>query len=411
MEQMVKDNFDNRIFETAELEAMIKNMKKLQAQSDNTGRVTESGANRKKIDVGLGEEDRFNLEVMRIVMGDRQFNQLETNDDPHVKERMKETKFYKSWVNNGKPNNGRYSGLKHLFYDKFGGDLLINPRAYEAASTSSLTTVVKNALNVMTAADYSVRERWWEPLVTTEEVDTIDQATLARLYGASTLSVVDEGQAYTELALSDEEETASFVKKGNYVGITLETMLRDKVQFIRRIPRTLNNSWYNTLSSLVSGVFTVNSATGPALSDTGALFNATAATTAGGHANLLTTALSFSAYGAARNAMRDQTDQTLGTGRRLLISPKFLLVPIELETTGLQVRNSELIPGSPNNDVNPHYQQFEVVTVPDWTDANDWGLGRRPGSVPIHLSDFPEGTTYSTIVYSRFGYIRGNVHK
>lgn len=395
LRQMIKDSFDGRIFESADLEKMIRHAKKIQASGEKAGRMTET--NRSTIEVGIDAEDKFRVELMRIIMGDNAFRALEQSDDDHVQERLRESAEYQAWKNHSKPNTGRYGKMSHLLYEYFGGDLMLNGRAYEAASTSSLTTVVKNTVNIMTAADYSVRERWWEPLVITEEVDTIDQATLARLYGASTLDVVNEGAAYTELTLSDEEETATFVKKGNYVGITLETMLRDKVNFIRRIPRTLNNAWYNTISALASGVFTVNSGAGAVLSDTGALFNATGVTTAGGHANLLTTALSYSAFSAARNAMRDQTDQPLGAGRRLLINPKYLLVPIELENTAIQIRNSELVPEADgagttgNQSINAFQGQFEVVVVPDWTDANDWALVGDPRQYPAIYLIHPRG--------------------
>ena len=54
---------------------------------------------------------------------------------------------------------------------------------------------------------------------------------------------------------------------------------------------------------------------GPTLTDTGTLFNATAVSTPGGHANLGRTALSATAWAAAKLAMRKQTE--LKSGERL----------------------------------------------------------------------------------------------
>jgi len=118
------------------------------------------------------------------------------------------------------------------------------------------------------------------------------------------------------------------------------------------------------------------------MSPSGALFNATAATSSGGHANLLTTALSFTAFAAARTAMMKQTDQVLGVGQKLLIKPRFCLVPVDLESAALQIRNSENLPGGANNDINPHYQQFDVVVVPEWADTNNWALVGDPNEYP-----------------------------
>ena len=57
----------------------------------------------------------------------------------------------------------------------------------------------------------------------------------------------------------------------------------------------------------VAGIFTMNSGVGPTMTDTGALFNATAVSTLGrGTRNLLTTALSTNAWAAVKLAMRKQ---------------------------------------------------------------------------------------------------------
>lgn len=396
-EEAVRGQFGGRLFEMKELEKMVKSMKEAAAAVDPTGRVSGAGQQR-RVEVGLGPEDKFAVEMARLMMGNSAFRSLESDSgDAAVADNLRQFESYKAWVNNGRPSLGNYPRMSSLLYAHFDGNPVLDSRAYEAATTSTLATVVKNVMNIMVAADYSKRERWYEPLVVTEEVDTIDDATLARVYGVSNLSVVDEGAAYTELPLVDEEETASFVKKGNYVAITMETLMRDKINYVRRIPRALSNAWYNTLSELVANVFTVNTAAGPVLSDTGALFNATAATTAGGHANLLTTALSFAAFSAARTAMRKQTDQPLGVGRKLQITPAFLLVPEDLETTAIQIRDSELQPNADgagttgNQTVNPFRGKFEVVVVPDWSDTNNWALMGDPQMYPAIYNIFPRG--------------------
>lgn len=388
----VKRAFEGRIFEQQELDAVIDEQKKLQAAADPTGRATESTGQRGNISMGLSQDDKFAIEFMRLMMGESQFNQLKDHQrDDIITPRLNESVHWQAWQKDGAKDLASYNRLSNLMEAWLGGNPLLDGRALEAATTTSLATVVKNTVNIMVAADYSQRERWYESIVTTEEVNTIDDATLARLYGASNLDVVNEGAAYTELALADEEETASFVKNGNYVAVTMETLMRDKINYIRTIPRRMTNAWYNTLSAYTSAVFTVNTAAGPVLSDTGALFNATAVSSAGGHANLLTTALSYSAYSAARTAMRKQTDQPLGAGRKLQINPAYLLVPEDLETTAITIRNSEQIPGSANNDINPFYQKFDVVVVPDWTDTNNWALVGNPKQFPAIYHIFPRG--------------------
>jgi hypothetical protein len=392
---IVRQAFSGRIFEAKELDAMIKTVKEAEAANDPSGRVSESG-NQRGITSGQNEDDKLAIDFMRLMMGNNDFRALEHTEDETTIERLPEA--FNTWKNTGKELT-RLPKLSNWLYQALGGDPFIDDRAYEAVTTSSMSSIVKNTVNLMVANDYSKREKWWDPIVKTEEVDTIDDATLVRLYGLNTLDVVDEGGAYTELEWTDQEETSSFVKRGNYVGVTLEAMLKDKTNSIRSIPARLANSWFNSISLRVAAVFTNNSNTGPVLSDTGALFNATAVSTTGGHANLLTAALSFTAWDAVYTAMTKQTDQIEGAGAQLGMenAPKFCLVPTDLRATALQIRNSEMKPGTANNDINPYFQDFEVIVVPRWTDTNDWAAVADPNLSPALWLIFVRGNTVPSI--------------
>jgi len=369
--QVVEQAFAGKTFDLEESKRMIENVKTVVAARDGSGRIQGAGPSA-PISVGMDESDWRAVEFLRLVAGNSLYRSLESIKDDYVQERLPES--YKAWTKGGRVR-GTTRRLSEWVYNAFGDPFAQNSRFYEAATTSTMSSIVKNAVNVILAADFQARHQWWDPLVRTEEVDTIDAATLVRVFGLGILSVVDEGHAYTELSWVDEEETAAFVKKGNYVGITMETLLRDKVNKVRAIPQLLADSWYNTLSALVGGVFTVNTHAGPLLvGSPGNLFNATATTTSGGHANLLTAALSYTSFDAAATALMKQQAGDQGTGAKLLVEPKFLLVPVDLRAQALQIRNSEDIPGSANNDPNPYYQTFEVVVVPDWTDVDNWAI-------------------------------------
>lgn len=383
---LIRDQFGGRHgYRMGEVDQMITRVREAAAALDPTGRVRGAGATngrtRGAITMGLTGPEQAEVDFLHLVSGDWQFRQLESIEDEYVQERL-QTPAFRSWVKAGRPKTNTRR-VSNWMYELLGGNPLTDQRAFEAVSTSSMTSIIKNTLNLLLAANYAQRHQWWGPIVRQEEVDTIDDATLVRVYGLNTLAVVEEGMPYDELEWADEEETASFVKKGNFVGVTLETLLRDKLNMIRTIPERLSTSWYNTISTLVSNVFTLNSAAGPVLADTGALFNASALSGAGGHANLLTTAFSYTAYDAVYTAMQKQTDQPLGAGQRLLAVPKFVLGPADMRAAALQVRNSELIPGSANNDVNVHHQGFEWVPVPTWTDVNNWAAIADPNLFPV----------------------------
>ena len=379
LRRTVESAFDGRVFDVKELNAVIKTAKTEQAAGDESGKAKGSPS-QEAVQVGIGPQDRFGFEMLRLLMGNTDFKALEHASESLVQERVPAE--YKMWRDHGRPNYGT-TRLSEMVLD-FVGDPLIGagPRLTESISTATLTSVMKNTLNLMLANDYSQRERWWEPIVRTEDVDSIQDATLVRTFGMNTLAVVDEGAAYTELLASDQEETASFVKRGNYVGITMEALMKDRIAWLRSIPARLANSWYNTLSDRVSAVFTTNTAAGPVLADSGALFNAVAVGSVGGHANLLTTALSYSSFEAARLAMMKQTDQASGAGRRVGIQPKYLLTAFDNAPAGNLIANNEFRPTSANRDENPYKGRVQVIEVPPWTDTDNWALVADPQVFP-----------------------------
>ncbi len=404
-QDLIAKQFKERVFETDELNEAIEDNRNALTSLSESGAVRLPEGHRISVSP-ITEWDQYELAFLRLLAGPTRYGEIlstarenkdkhEDEMDPFAPQRFSEA--VNRYIEADTPAIPKPVRLSEWFYDLMGGydaaldGVMRNKRLMEAAvTTSSMSSIVKNTVNLMVAADYSKRLRWWEPIVRQEDVDTLDDSTLVRVYGIGGLNVMNEGDAYTELSWSDEEETGAFVKRGGYIGVTLETFLRDKINVLRTIPIRLSNAWYNTVSELVSGVFTVNSAAGPVLSDTGALFNATAVTTTGGHANLLTGALSYSSYIAAKLAMRKQTDQPLGVGKRLNIMPRYVLVPADIENTGLEIRNSELVPAQSGGatasgqfqTANTVRNEFDVIPVPEWTDADNWALVADPATFP-----------------------------
>ncbi len=107
---------------------------------------------------------------------------------------------------------------------------------------------------------------------------------------------MNEGAAYTELAVADSSETGAWGKYGGYVGLTLEMFERDETHKLRQYPRKLASAALRRISSLVGAVFTANSGIGPVMADTYNVFEAAH------HANLGTAALASASWEAAGKA-------------------------------------------------------------------------------------------------------------
>jgi len=239
---------------------------------------------------------------------------------------------------------------------------------------------------------------WWSDIATEDDFTNLQTVKWITLGGIGALPTVAEGAAYTELTWDDASESASWVKKGGYLGLTLEAMDKDDVQRLRTAPQALAQAAYLTLAKDVSAIFTQSTGVGPTLTDGDALFHSN-------HANLGTTALAPASYNAAKIAMRKQTE--LNSSERLggLLQPKYLLVPPDLEQTALIILASEGYPGTANNDINPEAAgttsdarlaaaRRRLVVMDFWTDTNNWclmadkalfaglGIGYRFGRTP-----------------------------
>jgi hypothetical protein len=297
----------------------------------------------------------------------------------------------------------------HLLSGDYEMHGLFQPERISLANVTSSTMagLVANAMNKVLVNMFATYPQWWAPAVTVMDFTTLQDVRWITLGGVGELPTVAEGAAYTELTWDDQTETDSFVKKGGYLGITLEAIDKDDTGRLRAAPRALAQSAWLTLGKSIANIFTSASGLGPTMSDTGTLFNATAVSTTGGHANLLATALSYSQWEVVKIAMMKQAE--LHSSERLgaLTRPKLLWVPVDLETTAIQILASEGEPGGAAavNDINVNAvgegreerlrrARDRVIVCPFFTETDHWaaqadpllypsiGLGFRYGRTP-----------------------------
>ena len=296
----------------------------------------------------------------------------------------------------------RFSGIREAYLMltndfNFIGD--IDPRlAKFQGTTATFPSLTANALNKAIVAQWTLLGRagydWWQNICTIEPFENLQDVKWLRLGTIASLPSVSEGAEYPELKLGDNGETSSFIKYGGYLSFTLEAMDKDDTRKLRAAPREIANAALRNISEKVAGIFTQNSGAGPVLADTGNLFNATAVTTAGGHGNLLTTALGsdFTAWDAVSSAIYNQPLLVsndagyVGTGKKQALEAKYCLVPRALKAQAealfiprwaTEIQAAIAAKGGPTfgGEVIP-------LTVPEWTDATDWAAVVDPLLMP-----------------------------
>jgi hypothetical protein len=215
----------------------------------------------------------------------------------------------------------------------------------------------------------------WRKVATTTPVNDFRSQERTRIGGYGNLPAVAQAGAYSPLTSpGDARATYAVSKRGGTEDVTLEMVMNDDVQAIRRIPLELALAAGNTLYEFVFDFFRTN----PVIYDTTALYTA-------GHGNLFTAALDATSFAAHRLAMVRQT--RAGSGKRMGLSPKSVLVPFELQETAynLFVRGQNL-DKTYVQSINP-----EVIPVAYWTDANDWCTVADPMRLPVLEIGFLRG--------------------
>jgi len=310
----------------------------------------------------------------------------------------------------------RLTGIRELYflltgdYDLRGG---YHPDEMRLATTTDFSGLVANVLNKVVQNKWDELDRagygWWKQICRVEHFNSLNDLKGIIVGTVGTLPEVEEQGEYTELPTGDVSETASFTKYGGYLPITLEAIDRDETRKLRIMPEELAAGALRTISSLVAAVFTQASALGPTMADTGTLFNATAVTTLGGHANLGSTALSAAEWQVVRVAMFKQKRLIkqaagyYGTGPVMGIGPKFCLIPVDLEKTARDIFINEW-------DVtdNKHAQNLlkgsgVPVIVPEWTATSTtrWAAAADPALLPCIIVGERFGITPEVFVAGR----------
>lgn len=365
MQEVIKKQFSKKDFSVEELDEAIETQR--QVLSELTANETVHSAGR--VEGMVNEEDRIRLAVEDLFGVER-----ETGKNVKVP---------------------ALSGIRELYLMLTGDSDLHGgyyPERVQLATTADFTGLVKNALNKIVVKTWEQLGRagydWWKDISTVEHFNSLHSITGTLIGTVSDLPAISEGGEYTELVVGDSPETASFTKYGGYIPMTLELIDRDDAKKLGAYARNLASAGLRKISKLVAAIFTANSGIGPTMADTGALFNATAVTTAGGHANLLTTALSANQWDVVSQAIFNQPmlikneAGSYGIGPALAINPKFMLIPRALGKTAW-----EICAGSYVREENYMYDNVlkgtaVPIVVPEWTDANNWAAACEPAIAP-----------------------------
>ena len=164
--------------------------------------------------------------------------------------------------------------------------------------------------------------------------------SVVQLAGAPDLLQTNEAGEFKYGAMTDGGETYAMLTYGRIVSLTRQAIVNDDLRAFERMVSAFGFAARRLENRTVYSQLTANAN----LADGGALFNATAVTTAGGHANLLTSsALAIATLTAGRTAMRRQTGLQ---SEELNLAPAYLIVPATLEQTAYNLTSANYVPAT-----------------------------------------------------------------
>jgi HK97 family phage prohead protease len=187
---------------------------------------------------------------------------------------------------------------------------------------------------------------------------------------APRLLKVNESGEFKSGTLAESAESYRLATYGRIIGITRQALINDDLGAFADLARRMGQAAAATEAQLLVDLLLLNNGNGPTMSDGKPLFHAD-------HKNKGTAAaLAVDALGAARTSMRKQVGLS---GELIDVSPRFLLVPPDLETKAEQIMTA-LNPTTPE-DTNPFAGKLAISVEPRFPDAKRWYVAADPATV------------------------------
>jgi hypothetical protein len=225
--------------------------------------------------------------------------------------------------------------------------------------------------------------------------------------GLGLLQQVNEGDEHPEATFATPYGADYYwnIYKLKYAQ-TREKMKSDQYgrQTAAAIGKKLANSVQQTKNTLSAAVFVNGFSGGPTGPDGVSLFNASHPLATGTSSNVLASDISASELALAIQSLMSQRDHK---GQPVICAgPYTLVVPAGNFVAAHVLKDSMLLPGSTNNDVNFQGQQLSgVVYNPYLTDSDSWFLIDKNMAEGLHELQFAGGTEIETDENKDRGYV------
>lgn len=267
--------------------------------------------------------------------------------------------------------------------DRLDGSALA-AKLFASHTGSDFPLLLANTAAKVLHATYANAPTTWQQWAPTLSVSDFKQQSIVSLSAFSDLATKLEGAEYTQGTMGEYRELIQASTKGRYIGLSREMVINDDLGAFLRLASAMGWAAANSVDKAVYTYVEANAA----LVDTGALFNSTAVTTAGGHANLASAsaAVTVSSLSIGEAAMAAQKDSGLNTV--LGLRPRYLIVPYGKKQIAWEVLNSPTDIASSNSAKRNYAASLglELIAAPNLTNATAWYLFADKGTPCVEVA-------------------------
>lgn len=255
--------------------------------------------------------------------------------------------------------------------------------------SSTFALVLQDSMRKKMLSDYknAAYNADWRKICTVVPLNDFRTNHRTRFGGYGNIPIVEEKAPYTSLSSpTDEEATYAVAKRGGTEDVTWEMVKNDDVGVIKKIPKRMAAAAARTLYEFVFDFLRTN----PTIYDSVALFHSN-------HLNIGSTAFDSAYLQAARLRMMIQAE--LSSAKRLGLTPKYVIHPINMTKAVY-----DIITAPRNSDFDPTTADFvrtlqlEQIEVPYWTDTNNWYLAANPDFIDGLEIGFLDGNENPDII-------------
>ena len=231
-------------------------------------------------------------------------------------------------------------------------------------STSTFPAIMSNLANKSVMVGFNEAETTYQIWAGKGSNRDFKEAARVALSEAGTLELVPEGGQFKQDSFGEASARTKVATYGKLFSLTRQAIINDDLGMFSKIATKYGSAAKRLVNKMVYAQLTGN----VKMQDNVALFDSK-------HGNVAGTgeALSVKAIAKAITAMRRQKGIT---GEATLnVTPKYLVVPPELEMTAYQIVNSTAAVDGVNSGVaNPYKGRFIVVADAELTDPDAWYL-------------------------------------